>query len=1095
MTSSRAGLRLKMILMLAVALLPWLGSAARGATIDEWRAEAARVRLLAENDVPGAYKEAQRLQASLPQDASAVDRARVLNVLSRTETYLGLTDAAAEHAKEAFDIAASQGDRIGQAEADLNTALNSINQGRLDELVRATQHSVTVLEGIDRPDLLGEAMLRTTVMYRRFEQFNETAAIAVQAMEIARRSNNALAMTYAHQGLAVAYDQSGRPAEMREHYQHMREQAKAAQSKMLEGFAVSGLAGASLASGDLVDGERLSRTALAMFREVGGPFAEAFGLYQLATNLSRQKRHAEAAVEIGRAMAIFRTYPNRIGQWFGLNFESENRQTLGDMAGAKAVAERAYEIAKELGFAIYKSGSANRLADIAASAGDFQRAYELRSQARQLTAQMTKEGAGERMVQMIRRYETEGKQRAIDELTRRNEQQVAQLRQRELQQRWLWTLLAAVVFVLAGGAVFMARLRHSHHQLQALNLQLRQSENDVRALNAGLEQRVQARTGELRQQARYLRTLIDMLPMWAWFKDTGSRYLVVNQAHAQARGHSADAMAGKSDLELLPAALAQRQIADDAEVMASHERKTTEECVDGDGEPVWMETYKTAVLDDDGTLLGTVGVARNISDRKAAEAAREAALAEARQLARQRSEFLAQMSHELRTPLNGILGFAQILLRDKAFTERQMRGLKIIEESGQHLLTLINDILDLARIDAAKLEIYPTDVNLSGFMQVVCDIVRVKAEEKSLLFFFQREPDLPVTVRVDEKRLRQVLLNLLSNAVKFTDRGQVTLTVSCLSPSGGAPSDFARLRFEIQDSGIGMNEAQLARLFQPFEQVAEAKRREGGTGLGLAISRQLLRLMGGEIEVRSQPGVGSSFSFEIEVPIERARARALPVHAAAVGYEGARRRILVVDDVQQNRMLLLDSLGSLGFEVVEARHGAEAIEMAARRVPDLVILDMVMPVMDGFEAARRLRAAHGPGLPIIAASASASPQFAADSRKAGADAFVGKPIEQVVLLEAIGRLLKLTWLHEAPPAARDEEAGLDDTNLVAPPNADIVVLQHLALTGDMRAICDEADRLKGLDARYAAFSTRLRGLAENCQSRAVTAMLDRFSRC
>ena len=1079
---------------LAVLGLGMCGPALASEALDAWRAEAARVRLVAENDVPQAHAQAKVLRASLPPDATPTDQVRALNVLARTETYSGLTEEAANHAKAAFDLAVQHGDRIGQAESDLNVALNSINQGRFDELIRATQHSVTVLEGVDRPDLLGEAMLRTAVMYRRFERFNEAASIAVQSMEIARTTNNALAMTYAHQGLAMAYEQSSRTQEMAEHYQHMREQSRAAGSRLLEGFAVAGLSVAAQQQGELADGERLARQAVSLFREVRAPFAQAFGLYQLATSLSKQKRYSESLALLDEAIAIFKQYPNRIGMWFGLNFQSETLQALGDVAGSKAAAERAYEVAKDLGAAVYRSGSANRLADIASASGDYRRAYMLRTEAAELTAKATRERAGERVVELIKFYESESKQRAIDALTHRNEQQTAQLRQRELQQRWLWTVLTAVAMALASVAVFMNRLRQSHRQLESLNVQLRRSENDIRALNAGLEQRVQTRTAELRQQERYLRTLIDMLPMWAWFKDTSSRYLVVNQAHAQARGHSAAAMAGKCDTELLPVELAQQQIADDKEVMASHERKTTEECVPGEDGPVWMETYKTAVLDEDGTVLGTVGVARNISERKAAEAAREVALVEARRLARQRSEFLAQMSHELRTPLNGILGFAQILQRDKALTTRQARGVKIIEESGQHLLTLINDILDIARIDADKLTLYPTDVNLQGFLQMVGDIVRVKAEEKSLRFVFKCEPHLPATVRVDEKRLRQVLLNLLSNAVKFTDKGHVVLMASRLPVAAHTAPGTARLRFEVQDSGIGMNAAQMGRLFQPFEQVAEAMRNEGGTGLGLAISRQLVHLMASDIEVHSEPGVGSSFWFEIEVPVvEQPRVQVLPRQTAALGYEGRRRRILVADEVQHNRIMLMETLASLGFETVEARNGAEALDVVAGRNIDLVILDILMPVMDGFETTRRLRRRHGAGLPIIATSANATSKIESDSSDAGVDALLGKPIEQRALLEAMGSLLNLTWQHEPALPSPDDSARMEDVGFVTPPDNAILVLQHLARTGDMRAICHEADRLKRLDPRYAGFCTRLRTLAENCQSRAVTTLINRHA--
>jgi PAS domain S-box-containing protein len=1065
--------------------------AAAAVQLDAWRAEAARARLLAENDAPRAYDMAKSLHASLPGDATPADRARSLNLLARIETYLALTEPAAVHAREAFQLAAANGDRVGQAESDLNVALNSVNRGKLDEMLAATQHSVAVLEGVDRPDLLGEALLRTTQRYRRFDLLDDAVAVAVQAMERARRSNNPLVLAYAHHGLAIVLDQSGRLAEAREQALQMVEQARAAHSRLLEAYAMSALGGFSAESGDLRTSEELTRDAIAMYREVGAQFATSYGVFALANLLMKEGRHQEATGYLNETLEIYRRYPNRISEWFTLNARSANFQSMGEIARADADAERAYEIAKDLGGATYLSASATRRAAIASAKGNYRRAYELAGEADEMTAKAVREKAGARVLQLIRRYETQGRQREFDALTRRSEHQTALLLERELQQRWLWTLLAGVALALLGAALFVFRLRQSQRQLQTLNQQLQRSENDVRALNADLEQRVQLRTQESRQQARYLRTLIDMLPMWAWFKDTHSRYLVVNQAHAAARGHSVDTMVGKSDLHLLAPELAQQQLADDEEVMASRQRKTTEEWAVDNGSGVWMETYKAAVLDEDGTLLGTVGAARDISERKAVEAAREAALSEAQQLARQRSEFLAQMSHELRTPLNAIMGFAQILQRDKTLAERQTRALKIISESGNHLLTLIDDILDLARIDAAKVELYPAEVNFAAFMEIVCDTIQVKAEDKSLLFTYRASPDLPETVRVDEKRLRQILLNLLSNAVKFTDSGQITLRVMRVGAAAGR-GGLARLRFEVQDEGIGMTRAQMARLFQPFEQVAEGKRREGGAGLGLAISRQLIRLMGGDIEVRSQPGEGSLFAFEIDVPASQRQVQLPLPHSVAIGYLGERRKILVVDDVLENRAMLLDELSTLGFVVAEACNGLEALEVAARFRPDLLVMDLTMPVMDGLEATRRLRNLPlSADLPIIATSASATLETEVRSREAGASAFVSKPIQEPVLLHAIAVLLRLDWIFDKNTASDVRGSGGDD--VVPPPPDEMEVLRRLALAGNMRSIRDRADHVRGLDPRYAAFAAQLQALAEGYQSSAITTMIERYS--
>jgi PAS domain S-box-containing protein len=866
-------------LRLVPALL-LLAGAAWGGPLDDWRAEATRVRQLAENNVPRAYEEAKRLRDTLPPDATLADRARALNVLTRAETYMGLTDSAERHAAQAFTLATQAGDRIGQAEADLSMVLNSVNQGRLDELVKVTQRAVVTLEGTDRPDLLAEAMLRLTVMYRRFEQMDESVQVAVQAMEIARRSGHPLALVYAHQGLALAFGQSGRQNEAVEHQEQVRAQARRVPSRMLEGFAIAGMAGDLVNKGDTVRGEQLAREALAIHREVGAPFAISFGLYGLAGALTASGRYQEALPVLDESVAIYDRYPNRIGQWFSLNARSTAFQKLGDTAHARADAERAYALAKSLGHPIYLSGSATRLSSIAAASGDHKRAYELAVEAAEMTRKAVFDKAGARMLQLTQRYESESKQRAIDQLTRQSEQQQAQLRQRELQHRWLWTLLVAVALALAATALVIHRGRRSHRQLQALNTQLRASENAVRALNADLEQRVSERTAELRQQARYLRTLIDMLPMWAWFKDTKSRYLVTNRALAQSQQLEADALVGRTDAELQAGAAAQASLAEDAQVMASGERTIVEQAVDDAEGTRWMEVFKAPVHDEDGSLLGTVGVAQDISARKATEAAREAALAEAERLARLRSDFLAQMSHELRTPLSGILGFADLLQAEAPLNERQERCVRIIQQSGQHLLNLINDLLDMSRIDAGRLELSPMPVQLADYLRGVGEIVAVKAEQKALSLALVLAPDLPPAVRVDDLRLRQVLLNLLSNAVKFTDAGQVSLRVGLAA--GPASRQDVRLRFEVQDSGIGMSASQLSKLFQPFEQVGEGARRNGGAGLGLAISQQIVRLMGGDIQVESQPGVGSRFWFELDVALcEPPMAPAAPGKPAA----------------------------------------------------------------------------------------------------------------------------------------------------------------------------------------------------------------------
>jgi tetratricopeptide (TPR) repeat protein len=470
-----------------------LANATRAAgSLDEWRVKAAETRTLAENDTPRAYEQAQRLQATLPADAPSTDHARALNLLARAETYLGMTEQAAGHAHQALDLARRNGDAAGQAEADLTLALTSVNLAKLDELVAVTTHSITVLDGVDRPDLLGESLLRAGMMYRRVGLIDEAVRVSVQAMEIARRSKAPLVLAYAHQGMAIAFVQSDRAREAHDHFVQMQAQARAAHSRLIEGDALAGLAGVENTLGDPQAAESHYRDAIAVFREVGAPLSANFGIVSLAQMLRDQHRTAEAAALFDAAIATYERLSTWIGLWYALNGRSSNFQLQGNIAAAFADAERAYDLARKIDFPLYLSESARRMAELSAVKGDHRRAYELAVLAAEMTAKAAREKTSARMVELVRRYEDESRRREIQELTRRNQEQAAALQRHALEQRWLWTVLVGSVALFAGAAFVLIRLR---------------------SLNAGLEQRVQARTSELRQQTRYLRALIDTLPL------------------------------------------------------------------------------------------------------------------------------------------------------------------------------------------------------------------------------------------------------------------------------------------------------------------------------------------------------------------------------------------------------------------------------------------------------------------------------------------------------------------------------------------------------------------------------------------------------
>lgn len=452
---------------------------------------------------------------------------------------------------------------------------------------------------------------------------------------------------------------------------------------------------------------------------------------------------------------------------------------------------------------------------------------------------------------------------------------------------------------------------------------------------------------------------------------------------------------------------------------------------------------------------------------------------------RAKSTFLASMTHELRTPLNAILGYAQILKRNKALDERQAAGLNTIEQSGEHLLMLINDLLDLAKIESGKFELMLGPVDLTAFIAGMSRIIQVRAEQKGLAFEVSAPARMPL-VLIDEKRVLQILLNLLGNAVKFTDQGQVSLRVT----SSGIPNANGRipLCFEVSDSGVGMSADQLGIIFQPFEQVGDAHRRLGGTGLGLSISRQLASMMDSEIQVDSTPGAGSRFWFTLEAEPAAQEAAPRAAERNVTGYLGERKTILVVDDIAANRNMLNDLLTSVGFDVQLACNGQEGCDSVRERLPHAILMDIQMPVMDGLEATRQIRLLPGGAeLLIIAVSASITDDDQGNCLVAGADAFMTKPVHQNGLLETLGRLLGVTLCYE-----EEAVAGAVATSLTPPPRAQLEQLQVLAREGDMSAIRQLAGDIEASDERYVAFAQLLRTLAREYQSKALVELAEQY---
>ncbi|MFO1038093.1 MAG: ATP-binding protein [Geminicoccaceae bacterium] len=422
-----------------------------------------------------------------------------------------------------------------------------------------------------------------------------------------------------------------------------------------------------------------------------------------------------------------------------------------------------------------------------------------------------------------------------------------------------------------------------------------------------------------------------------------------------------------------------------------------------DGTPFWVEINIVPVADSKGWYHYWVSVQRETTERREREQQLEATRLMAETASQAKSRFVANMSHELRTPLNAILGFAE-LLEASSLTAEQQRHVGIILETGRQLQGLLADVLDISRLDAGRIAIRQSVFDLGQLMHGLVPLVELQLGEKPVSFALDLDPTLPAAVAGDALRLKQILTNLLSNAAKFTKSGSITLSVH---PAADEPG---RIRFAVADTGSGIPAEAQERLFQPFSRIAETAGLTRGTGLGLAISQRLAELMGGRIEVDSEAGRGSTFTLDLPLPAEDESR--LPRISPAVPALLEPLQVLAVDDTATNRELIGALLRHAGHQVTTAKDGAEAVAAVGRKVPDLILMDVSMPILDGIEATRRIRAMGGAAaeVPIIALSAHAFASDVEACQAAGMNDHLSKPIETRALFAALAR--------HAPPHRR-----------------------------------------------------------------------------
>ena len=474
-----------------------------------------------------------------------------------------------------------------------------------------------------------------------------------------------------------------------------------------------------------------------------------------------------------------------------------------------------------------------------------------------------------------------------------------------------------------------------------------------------------------------------------------------------------------------------------------------------DGRVIWVHALGK-IITRPGHPNEMYGVVQDITGVVEAKQELEEARKAAEQANRLKSAFLANMSHEIRTPMNAILGYAQLLQRDKALSPAHLGQVDTINRAGEHLLAIINDILAMSKIEAGHVVLNAVSFNLHETLDRLIELCSVGTRAKGLALRLTGASDVPVFIVSDESKLRQILLNLIGNAVKFTAAGEIHVTADATRTSG----EDVSLRFAVADTGPGIAPAELKKLFQPFVQSAEGMR-AGGTGLGLSIGKQYAKLLGGDITVESELGRGSTFTLTLRARIAKSASIVVRGEKPAIlglAEDTSPPRVLVVDDLPMNRQLLADMLTPIGFDVQLAEDGCHAVDAFAQWKPQAIIMDMRMPVMDGIEATRRIKAMPGGADTfIIALSASAFEEDRRAFEQSGADIFLAKPIRQDEILEHIGERLGLRYVYAETVAAPAPMSRIDPVavaNIASPMRAAFAVACLEADYAQLMELCD-----------------------------------------
>jgi len=588
----------------------------------------------------------------------------------------------------------------------------------------------------------------------------------------------------------------------------------------------------------------------------------------------------------------------------------------------------------------------------------------------------------------------------------------------------------------------------------------------------------------LKESEGKYRDLVETSQDIIWSLDAEGRFTFVNAAVKHILGYCPEEMIDRTISDFKPP----EQLPKDNEIfqrMLNGESVFQYETIQlaKDNRPINLRLNSIVVRDSEGNILEITGTASDITQSKKAEAALQQAKEVADAANKAKSEFLSKMSHELRTPLNAILGFTQVLARDSSLSHIQQEQIGIISRSGEHLLTLINDVLEMSKIEAGQITLNPTSFDLYHLLHSLEEMLKLKADSKGLQLSLHINSNIPQYVKTDESKLRQVLINLLGNAIKFTANGSVTLRVAAISAKQKSPTDNEprTITFEVEDTGHGIAPTEVDSLFEAFVQTDAGRKSQEGTGLGLPISRQFVQLMGGDITVSSTLNRGTIFSFDIQISSpEMAEVQPRQSRRRVIGLEPNQPsyRILVVDDKWESRLLLVHLLEPLGLEVREAANGQEAITIWETWKPHLIWMDMQMPVIDGYEATRQIKGKiQEEATVIVALTASAFEEERAIVLSSGCDDFVSKPFQEEVIFAKMAEHLGVQYTYEDLPNFTLSQFGGQDLSVKTGEETECLRMTLAAMPAEwviqlhQAAIDADADLILSLVATIPEFDT------------------------